>query len=394
MQRLYFPDLLFLIETKQQNDYVCDIGVYLDFDHMTFVPPIGISGGLAVFRKEYVYVSCISSDVHMVNLHVQYKAFQFYLSCIYGGTGPHTHAPASATDPNPQHRHVLWERLQRLAVSRIGGWMICGDCNEITRPEEKKGGRVRSLSSVQNFNTMIEICGMEDLQFKGNQLSWVGRRRTEIIECCLDRVLVNSEWKNKYPFSDTEYLELAESDHRPMIISIDYQVRSRKGLFRYDKRLFNEHEFVETISDAWRYTESINNWSSKLDHCRRTMIQWKRDKKTNSAVKIQELRSQIDQALRDSSVTTEFIQDLRVQLNKAFLLVFYHGLTKMKRSKNKIKEMFDKNGILHSQDETIALIAEEYFLEMFSRSDNVPLSEVLPTITKLVTDEMNQALTR
>ena len=344
MQRLYLPDMLFLIETKQKNDYVRDIGVYLGYDHMILVPPEGLSGGLVVLWKDYVSVSCVSSDVRMIDLQVQYKAFQFYLSCIYG-------------HPNPKYRHHLWERLQRLAISRTGAWMICGDCNEITSPEEKKGGRVRSLSSVQNFNTMIQICGMEDLQFKGNQFSWVGRRRTEVIECCLDRVLVNSEWKQRYPISETEYLELAESDHRPMIISIDYQARARKGMFRYDKRLFEEHDFVEVISDAWQHTDTMEGWSSKLDFCRRKMIQWKRENKTNSAVRIQELRGHIDQALRNNTVTIECIQELRVQLNKAFRdeeeywrlksrnrwlnlgdrsTRFYHVLTKMKKNQNKI----------------------------------------------------------
>lgn len=77
MQRLYFPDLLFLIESRQKNDYVRDIGVYLGFKQMVLVLPYGFSGGLAVFWKSSIYVSCISSNFILVDLTVQYKSLKY-----------------------------------------------------------------------------------------------------------------------------------------------------------------------------------------------------------------------------------------------------------------------------------------------------------------------------
>lgn len=400
MQRLYHPDLLFLIETKQANDVVRDIGVDLGFDHMILVPPIGYSGGLAVFWKSYVSVSCISSDERLVDLHVEYQCFQFYLSCVYG-------------HPQPKYRHLLWERLQRIATTRVGPWMLCGDCNEITKSEEKIGGRTRSMSSFQNFNTMLQICDMKDLKHTGNQFSWVGRRRNDIIECCLDRVMVNPSWMNKFPNSSTEYLEIAESDHRPMIVSIDYKYQRRKGLFCYDKRLFEDQSFVETVSGAWDQTEFIRGWNQKLGHCRNQIVNWKRRHQTNSAVRISVIRGQIDQALRDSSVQLEVIQELRVNLNKAYRdeeefwklksrnrwlnlgdrnTPFYHGVSKVKKSKNKISKMRDKNGVFHIQEETIAKVAEDYFESMFSSTPTIPLDECLPNIQPKITMEMNAQL--
>lgn len=106
---------------------------------------------------------------------------------------------------------------------------------------------------------MLKVCDMKDVPFKGNPFSWVGRRRTVIVECCLDRVMINSEWHRIFPVTETEYLELAESDHRPMIISIDYVQRVKKGWFRYDKRLFEEGE--DTVSTAWSHTDNIDGWN-------------------------------------------------------------------------------------------------------------------------------------
>jgi len=120
--------MLFLVETKQQDDYMRDLGVSLGFNDMCLVSPRGLSGGLAVLWQNHVSVQVISHDVRLVDLHVEYKSFNFYLSCVYG-------------NPLPSERHHLWEKLQRISANRTGPWMMCGDFNEILQVSEKKGGR-------------------------------------------------------------------------------------------------------------------------------------------------------------------------------------------------------------------------------------------------------------
>ncbi|KAF8049515.1 hypothetical protein N665_2190s0002 [Sinapis alba] len=388
MQRLYHPDMLFLIETKQDNDYVRDIAVYLGYDHMILVPPLGYSGGLAVLWKSFVSVSCISSDPRLVDLHVEYQSFQFYLSCVYG-------------HPIPKYRHLLCGKITTHSYILM------------TKPEEKRGGRVRAVSSFHQFNTMLQICDMKDLKYMGNPFSWVGRCRKEVIECCLDRVMVNQAWVNHFPVSCNEYLEIAESDHRPMVISIDYRQRRRKGFFCYDKRLAEDQNFVKSVIDTWEQTEFIRGWNQKLSHCKGGIIRWKRSHQTNSAVRISEIRGLIDQALRDITVSSEHIQELRGNLNQAYReeeeywklksrniwlclgdrnTRFYHGITRMKKASNKMKPIKDINGVIHSQDETIAKVAEDYFRDMFSSSSTIPLSECLPNIQRKVTQDMNDKI--
>lgn len=167
---MYLPYLLFLVETKQQNDYVRDIGVMLGYDDMCIVSP---------------------------------------------------------------------------------PWMMCGDFNEILHQSEKRGGRIKNEESFKSFRLIIQVCGMGYLKHKGNPFSWVGRRRAEVIECCLDRVMVNSEWRSAYPESETEYLDLAESDHRPIMV-IEYEKQIRRGQFRYNKRLYMEDNLVDTVRRSWK----------------------------------------------------------------------------------------------------------------------------------------------
>lgn len=120
----------------------------------------------------------------------------------------------------------------------------------------------------------------------------------------------------------------------------------------------------------------------KLDHCRCVMIGWKRRNVTNAMVRINEIRGLIDQAMCGSSVSSDHINLLSCELNKAYAddeeyrrlksrnrwlnlgdrnTDFYHGVARMKKNQNKIKHMQDKHGTLHSQDEMIDKIAEEIF---------------------------------
>lgn len=71
--------------------------------------------------------------------------------------------------------------------------MLLGDCNDILGNHEKIGGRIRPLSSFQNFKNMLRNNDFEDIKSIGNRFSWVGTRRTHHIQCCLDRTMANSE---------------------------------------------------------------------------------------------------------------------------------------------------------------------------------------------------------
>ncbi|XP_024006491.1 uncharacterized protein LOC112083001 [Eutrema salsugineum] len=78
-----------------------DVAVSLGYFNVICVPPLGRSGGLAVFWNDDVKVSSLYED----------------------------------------YRHELWERLERISTTRNGPWMLVGDFNEILSNEEKIGGQ-------------------------------------------------------------------------------------------------------------------------------------------------------------------------------------------------------------------------------------------------------------
>lgn len=51
-------------------------------------------------------------------------------------------------------------------------WLLCGDFNEILKPEEKLGGPIREPWSLVDFNQMVNICRLKDLPYSGNNMTW------------------------------------------------------------------------------------------------------------------------------------------------------------------------------------------------------------------------------
>lgn len=104
-----------------------DKGCELGFLHCVTVPPVGLSGGLALFWQQHVDMSILFQSPNLVDCYVKINEVCFYLSFVYG-------------PPNPSFRNHLWERIEILGINRRREpWILMGDFNELLSNEEKKG---------------------------------------------------------------------------------------------------------------------------------------------------------------------------------------------------------------------------------------------------------------
>lgn len=51
-------------------------------------------------------------------------------------------------------------------------WYVLGDFNIIRQDNERKGGRSRLAVALEEFNEWVDYCGLMDMQFSGQSLSW------------------------------------------------------------------------------------------------------------------------------------------------------------------------------------------------------------------------------
>ena len=87
MKKNIFPDILFLSETKNPDSFVLNKTKKLAYENYHLVSPTGHgAGGLALFWKQEIKLSVISSCANLIDTCVEYEGKIFYASFIYADT--------------------------------------------------------------------------------------------------------------------------------------------------------------------------------------------------------------------------------------------------------------------------------------------------------------------
>lgn len=98
--------------------------------------------------------------------------------------------------------------------------MFWGDLNEIISQEGKSGGQLRLEKQMCEFKQALESNGLFDLGWKCVKYTWNNRHSdATFTKLRLDGVVATKEWIKKIGNQKTEVLNLARSDHQPILIS-------------------------------------------------------------------------------------------------------------------------------------------------------------------------------
>jgi endonuclease/exonuclease/phosphatase family metal-dependent hydrolase len=94
--------------------------------------------------------------------------------------------------------------------------MVGGDFNIIRRQEGKNNANLNARWPFV-FNAIIEILNLWEIALSGHQFTWASRRENPTYEK-LDKVLVSSEWEQKYPLVTVRAMKRTILDHTPLLI--------------------------------------------------------------------------------------------------------------------------------------------------------------------------------
>lgn len=209
LQRKFALDILFLMETKNDETMILKSLDFLEYENKFFVSPHSPGGGgLSLFWKKEINITISSSCNNYIDTTISYKTNLFAATFLY-------------SEPDQSKRKEVWNELTNLTPPRDIPWFITGDFNEITDNSEKSGGPIRPEGSFGDFRAFLSQCDLYDLQHSGNHFSWRGVRGSHLVHCRLDRAMSNSKWSELYPGSRCSYLHFEGSDHRPVISVLD-----------------------------------------------------------------------------------------------------------------------------------------------------------------------------
>jgi hypothetical protein len=405
------PQLVFLMETRMQQNKADRVRIKLGFDNCFVVNSKGKSGGLMLLWNSSCGVEIQNYSRRHVNAVVQRSPddLKWKFTGFYG-------------HPEAGRRSESWSLLRHLASLSPGPWLCLGDFNEIVCMGEKTSKAARSYSQIRAFQSALSDSGLGDLGYKGPKFTWCNGR-----EGCwnnkerLDRAVANAEWCSFFNLVNVEVLPRTCSDHSPILVSVSSTrevVWPKCKIFRFEAGWAKCKEQGEVIRKAWKpKLNSESPWITvkrNLKECTNALKLWASSQKISMEQKIELLQKQLSLIqMRGDEVSLVEEKRLKEELNNALDMEdlkwkqrakinwiqygdrnskFFHAFASYRSKKNFISKVKDKNGSLCVTKDSIEEAFVSYFKELFSAGDHVAVDPCIRALECKVTPEMNSRL--
>ncbi|KAJ4839764.1 hypothetical protein Tsubulata_022251 [Turnera subulata] len=222
--------------------------------------------------------------------------------------------------PTETLRVPFWSRVASVSQSVQLPWVLLGDFNVISSPEETVGGVVPPLSRMARFRSWMEECGISDLGFKGPKFTWFRgmlRRR-------LDRALANDSWRQRFDDASVFHLPRVKSDHRAILVPS----------FREAVKVWNATQFGNVFRQKRALLNRLRGIELALDRSSNWFLLRLEAK----------LRSEYEQLLvREELIWLQKSRCRWLQQGDRNTH-FFHMSTKIRRKRNRIEALQDHNG--------------------------------------------------
>ncbi|KAL2475523.1 Uncharacterized protein Adt_36259 [Abeliophyllum distichum] len=315
-------------------------------------------------------------------------------------------------------RRDLWNALIQSAEKLDMPWLIGGDFNAILNRDERVGGNSPDRRSMEDFNSMILECGVEEVSCN-NQFTWSNGRMWEK----LDRILVNYQWSAAFDGFKTEALNRDTSDHCPILIQCSPLSTTPKSSFRFQSMWCQHDKFLEMIKQNWDtplspYSKGLFGFFYKLKRLKSALRRWNKEVFGNI---FDEIKKAEKEAL-DNERNYDSLQspEARTEVNRSYANLnkllsqeeafwrqksgikwlregdrnskFFHAVAKKNRSKNQINQIRDSEGRLIHNEAEIQNSALAYFQSILTKEPTEDGRVLLESIPNIISSEDNRNL--
>jgi len=109
--------------------------------------------------------------------------------------------------------------------------------------EERIGGDPVTEYEIQELNSMMENCELQEAPTVGAFYTWTNKK----IWSRLDRVLINDLWQAIFDYTYIKALPMGISDHSPLLLQFILTPKPRTG-FQYCEMWSTQPEFFNIMS--------------------------------------------------------------------------------------------------------------------------------------------------
>ncbi|KAF5450402.1 hypothetical protein F2P56_030760 [Juglans regia] len=214
-------------------------------------------------------------------------------------------------------RRRLWDSLMGANFHQLP-WMVMGDFNIIRNDSERRGGRPRLALAMEEFNGWVGTCGLLDMPFRGNSLSWCnGHSGSSRHWARLDRCFFNTAALDTFPDATMEYLARTSSDHAPMTVLLENQfVRYGYPSFKFQQMWVSHAQFFNCVLHSWNSDVIGGSWLymlvTKLKRLRTVLRIWNKQVFGRTDSHIEALEDRIKGL--EANLQSEFNEDVEDDL--------------------------------------------------------------------------------
>ena len=116
--------------------------------------------------------------------------------------------------PDVRKRGVSWKLLESLRDQCDFPWVVFGNFNEITHPNEKLGWADQDANQIRGFRDFLSAYRLHDLVFVGSRFTWCnGRFGDQWTLIHLNRVVANEGWTTRFTKAQVHHISMSTSDH-------------------------------------------------------------------------------------------------------------------------------------------------------------------------------------
>lgn len=152
-------------------------------------------------------------------------------------------------------RSSLWGEIisQASRQDMVGkAWAVLGDFNQILNPAEHSSPTSLNMDrAMREFSDALLQASLMDLNFRGCTYTWWNKRRAAPVAKKLDRILVNDEWQDLFPFSTGFFGAPVFSDHSPGSIFLNPAKPRHKKPFKFFNYLLKNPKCLPLICESW-----------------------------------------------------------------------------------------------------------------------------------------------
>lgn len=373
-------------------------------------------GRIIIIWKPHLNVVILHQSRQSMTCRVEsLAAVTFYFTAVYAAN-------------TAEERNELWVELLQIQSSLAledQPWLVGGDFNEITHPDEHSDPTFSVISPpMAAFNTCLSQLEIRDLRYHGELFTWTNKRPEDPIAKKLDRALINEAWLDSFPRSIANFLAPDISDHSPCHITLDAPLPlAGSKPFKFFNYLTLHPDFLSLVADTWICIEneihSLQSLSVKLKELKRELKKLNKENFSD----IQKRVSETNRLLNDAQVLSlqqpnslNFTAEKEIsaklhllkrveeeyfkQLSRIHWLQCgdlntssFHKVAKARKAYNSITIMISALGIEATTPEAIGTLAVNHFCSILGpETPNTTMAMILQVANMIRSDRFSCSL--